>query len=262
MHRLEAACVAAAIMAFAPCVGWAQQPSGSRADSLQVGLDRVSARLDSLAAGHCPGVASGAAPAMTGEARTDSLGAALARLEARLEEMRASRCAPGGGRPAPSDTTDELAALRAAAGEAAGRRPPPSGAAPSDTTAAGTVPADTVPRTPGRRSANLLNPEISATGDVRLVAREESPPRDNAVAREFEFSFQSALDPFSKTKIFLTFENEEVGIEEGYIYWSGLPGRIRADLGKFRQQIGDLNRWHLHALPGNRVPAGVPAFPR
>lgn len=254
MHRLEAACVAAAIMAFAPGVGWAQQPSGSRADSLQAGLDRVSARLDSLAAGHCPASAPAAAPAMTGDARTDSLAVALARLGARLEEMRASRCAPSGAQPAPSDTTDELAALRAAAGEAAGQRPPPSGAAPADTTAAGTVPADTAPRTPGRRSANLLNPEISATGDVRVIARDESPPRDNAIAREFEFSFQSDLDPFSKTKIYMTFENEEVGIEEGYIYWSGLPGRIRADVGKFRQQIGDLNRWHLHALPETEYP--------
>ena len=260
MHRLEAACVAAAITAFAPGVGWAQQTAGSRADSLQAGLDRVSARLDSLAAGHCPAPAAVAVPVMTGDARTDSLGVSLGRLGTRLEEMRASRCPPSGAQPAPSDTTDELAALRAAAGEAAGQRPPPADAAPADTTAGGTVPADTVAKTPGRRSANLLNPEISATGDVRLVARDESPQRDNGVAREFEFSFQSALDPFSKTKIFLTFEDEEVGVEEGYIYWSGLPGRIRADVGKFRQQIGDLNRWHLHALARDRISPGLSAL--
>ena len=106
----------------------------------------------------------------------------------------------------------------------------------------------------GPRGANLLNPEISATGDVRLVARDEGPQHDNAIAREFEFSFQSALDPYSKTKIFLTFEDEEIGVEEGYIYWTGLPGGIRADVGKFRQQIGDLNRWHLHALPETEYP--------
>ena len=106
----------------------------------------------------------------------------------------------------------------------------------------------------GPRGGNLLNPEISATGDVRLFARDESPQRDNAVAREFEFSFQSDLDPFSKTKVFLTFEDEEVGVEEGYVYWSGLPGRIRVDVGKFRQSIGDLNRWHVHALPETEYP--------
>ena len=103
------------------------------------------------------------------------------------------------------------------------------------------------------RGANLLNPEISATGDVRLVAR-EGRQEDNAVAREYEFAFQSALDPYSNTKIFMTFEDEEVGIEEGYLYWTGLPGRLRLDVGKYRQQVGDLNRWHLHALPETEYP--------
>jgi hypothetical protein len=45
-----------------------------------------------------------------------------------------------------------------------------------------------------------------------------------------------------------------VGIEEGYVYWTGLPGRLRLDVGKFRQQLGDLNRWHLHALPETEYP--------
>ena len=137
----------------------------------------------------------------------------------------------------------------AASAAAAAGAPPPSAAAPQDTT----------PRRPqtefvGRqRNASALNPEISATGDIRLVAR-EGLQRDNGVAREFEVALQSALDPYSNTKIFLTFENEEVGVEEGYIYWTGLPGRLRLDVGKFRQQLGDLNRWHLHALPETEYP--------
>jgi hypothetical protein len=43
-------------------------------------------------------------------------------------------------------------------------------------------------------------------------------------------------------------------VEEGYIYYSGLPGKLRVDLGKFRQELGDLNRWHLHALPETEYP--------
>ncbi|MBA3658369.1 MAG: hypothetical protein H0W67_02105, partial [Gemmatimonadales bacterium] len=141
---------------------------------------------------------------------------------------------------------DDLAALRAAAAAAGG------GATPAP------APGDTTPRPRtefvGRqRNGSALNPEISATGDIRLVAR-EGRQRDNAVAREFEFAFQSTLDPYSNTKIFLTFEEEGVGVEEGYVYWTGLPGRIRADVGKFRQQLGDLNRWHLHALPETEYP--------
>ena len=38
------------------------------------------------------------------------------------------------------------------------------------------------------------------------------------------------------------------------MYWTGLPGRVRADVGLFREQIGDLNRWHLHALPESEYP--------
>jgi hypothetical protein len=136
----------------------------------------------------------------------------------------------------PADSSAELAALRAAAAAAAGQGPTPVEA--TDTTRP--------------RSANLLNPEISATGDVRLVAQEGT--RGNAVAREFEFAFQSALDPYSNTKIFLAASEEGVEIEEGYIYWTGLPGRLRLDVGKFRQQVGDLNRWHAHALPESEYP--------
>jgi hypothetical protein len=74
------------------------------------------------------------------------------------------------------------------------------------------------------------------------------------VAREFEVGLQSTLDPYSTAKIFLSFENDQVGVEEGYLYWTGLPGRLRVDVGKFRQQVGDLNRWHLHALPETEYP--------
>src|SRR6185437_6941818 len=183
----------------------------------------------------------------------DSLSATLDKLSRRLEAIRASRCAPAPSQapaPAQADTGGDLAALRAAAAAAAGEAAP--SAAPSPPPSDSTAP----PRTEfiGRqRNASALNPEISATGDIRLVAR-DGRQEDNGVAREFEFAFQSALDPYSYTKIFLTFEQEEVGVEEGYIYWTGLPGRLRLDVGKFRQQLGDLNRWHLHALPETEYP--------
>jgi hypothetical protein len=140
---------------------------------------------------------------------------------------------------------DELEALRQAAAEAAGG---PAAAAAADST-----PAE--PVFIGRqRNASVLNPDISATGDIRIHARDQSPQRDNAVAREFEIAIQSTLDPYSSAKIYLAFEDEEIGIEEGYVTWTGLPGRLRLDLGKIRQSVGDLNRWHLHALPESEYP--------
>ena len=84
--------------------------------------------------------------------------------------------------------------------------------------------------------------------------RQGAAPRDHAQLSEVELSFQSSLDPYSHTKLFLTFGEEEIGVEEAYIYYTGLPGRLRVDAGKFRQAIGDLNRWHAHALPESEYP--------
>jgi hypothetical protein len=244
------ACGRTAILVGTCCLGLtisapAQTPAA--VDSLRRSLTATSARLDSLEAGLCPG-GSITRFRRTGNAVTDSLAATLERLDRRLAALRASRCA--GAAPAQTpDSSRDLAALRAAAAAAAGQ------AAPSDTTeTSDTLPsAETAPpQAAGPRGANLLNPEISATGDVRLVAEEGA--RGEAVAREFEFAFQSALDPYSSTKIFLAASDEGVEIEEGYIYWTGLPGRLRLDLGKFRQQVGDLNRWHSHALPESEYP--------
>jgi hypothetical protein len=83
---------------------------------------------------------------------------------------------------------------------------------------------------------------------------------DNFEPREFEVGFQSALDPYSHTKIFVSLENGEVGVEEGYAYWIGLPGHLRLDLGKYRQQFGELNRWHLHAVPETEYPLAVRTY--
>jgi hypothetical protein len=221
---------------------WGQVPA--RLDSLARGLAGLTARIDSLEAGLCPSEMPLAVPGRSGNPRTDSLVATLQRLDRRVAALRRTRCAPGAAPAQPADTTDELAAIRAAAAEAAGQ--PSAG---GDTVQA----QPSAPPAAGPRGANLLNPEISATGDIRLVAR-DGRQKDNAVAREFEFAFQSALDPYSSTKIFMTFEEGEVGIEEGYVYWTGLPGRLRLDVGKFRQQVGDLNRWHLHALPETEYP--------
>jgi len=70
----------------------------------------------------------------------------------------------------------------------------------------------------------------------------DAPREDNVDFREVEFSFQSALDPYAKTKIFLSAGTEGVEVEEAYLYWTGLPGGFRIDLGRFRQQVGELNR--------------------
>lgn len=163
-------------------------------------------------------------------------GERLADLEARLARLEA----------APSDEEDELAALRAAAEEASGEAPPALTTA--DVAAAGS-----------ERNLNQLNPEISITGDMVGVYTDQG--REDFDAREFELSFQSALDPFSVTKWTLAFSPEEgVDIEEGYISYSNLPGGLSLTAGKMRQTFGVLNRWHLHALPQLDYPLALQTY--
>ena len=251
--RVRTACLLAIAWLGRIDAAHGQVPQQSAADSLGRALRALTARLDSIEAGTCPSGPPITPPALTGEPRTDSLVNTLETLSRRLETIRAGRCPQTPGAPAPAvpaaaDTSDDLAALRAAAAQAAGGAAPAGAPSPRDTTAP--PPTEFVGR---QRNASVLNPEISATGDIRLVAR-DGRQEDNGVAREFELALQSALDPYSNTKIILSFENEGVSVEEGYLYWTGLPGRLRVDAGKFRQQLGDLNRWHLHALPETEYP--------
>lgn len=220
----------------------AQQPTRTL-DSLQAAVNRLALRLDSLEAGQCPeGVLIIPSISRTGDPRLDSLAASLGRLADRVSQVSSRQCASPAVQ-AEKDTADSgLDDLRRAAAAATGGEVVPQ--------------ADTSQGTQfisKQRNGNIYNPEISATGDIRLVGR-EGVQRDNGVAREFEVGMQSTLDPYSLTKIFLSFEEDGVSVEEGYIYYTGLPGRLRLDIGKFRQQVGDLNRWHLHALPETEYP--------
>ncbi len=196
----------------------------------------------------------------------DSLRAELRKLQARLDSLERvlARLTRQG-----QDTTevqDELAALRAAARRAAGEVQPPDSAAPQES------------RT---RNLSVLNPEISVTGDVigSFLAPAEETNGFRATPREFEFSFQAALDPYTRTKVFVTYEEEleiagleleeesdEVhghsgfAIEEAYVYWVGLPGAFGIKAGKFRQEFGLYNRWHTHALYEIDRPLAAVAF--
>ena len=199
------------------------------------------------------------------EPETDSLRAEIARLEARLDSLIAE--IEGRGLAMPAEEDDPIARLRAAAREAAGSE------------GADREPAETDQEFSGRqRSLQALNPEISVTGDIFAQIREGAVDENNFVPQEFEFSFISALDPYSRAKVFVghheegghleVFEGldghaEEGGeedahghgtateIEEGYIEWVNLPGGLSAVVGRFRQRFGTFNRWHGHALPGS-----------
>ena len=217
-----------------PALG--QEPA---VDSIRTSISRLASRLDSLERGDCPsGELTVAIPLGSGSPAVDSLGRAMEQLALRIGRLSLERCPAAAATPG----DDDLEAIRSAAALEG---------ANADTSAADSSKGTQfVSR---QRNLNVLNPEISATGNIHIVAR-EGRQTDNAFGREFEVSFQASLDPYSATKIFLALEEGGIEVEEGYLYYSGLPGRLRLDVGKFRQQVGELNRWHRHALPETEYP--------
>ena len=120
----------------------------------------------------------------------DSLAAALRATQARLDSL-----ARAGAAAAQPETTADLAALRAAALAAAG----------NDTTELSQVGSRT-----GGRSQSAANPEISVTGDVRAGVDNPGPQTRTFFPREFELGLQSALDPYSVAKVFISYSDEGV----------------------------------------------------
>ena len=125
----------------------------------------------------------------------------------------------------------------------------------------------------GTRMQPELNPEISVNGDIFFVAGDNL--KNQLQARHFELDFQSYLDPFTRMHVVFGYEGghsvwghdgeeheeDEHGddhggfdLEEGYLNWLNLPGNTSLTVGKKRQQLGILNRWHMHALPQTDYP--------
>ena len=250
----RAAVTATTLSVFAAVGAQAQGVTPSTVDSLKRAVSTLTARLDSLDSGYCPAAPlPRPAPAQpTGNATVDSLATAVAQLTARVNAATAARCAAPAATPAiAADTLDPLAAIRAAADSAA-----TAGGAPAVTDTAGQGPTEFVGK---QRNQSSMNPEISATGDVQFAAQTDIEGLDLQLA-EVEVAFQAILDPYSATKIFLTWGADEIGVEEAYIYWTGLPGKFRGDIGKYRMAVGELNRWHRHALPETNYPLVYQAF--
>ncbi len=111
----------------------------------------------------------------------------------------------------------------------------------------------------GQRSLQAINPEISFAGDgnARAFAGKRNPrdPQSGFAFRVLALHVQSSLDPFSMAKLALEFrpgEGAELG--EVYVTWSDIAPGLTLTAGKFRQQFGIINRWHVHSLDQYEYP--------
>jgi hypothetical protein len=107
----------------------------------------------------------------------------------------------------------------------------------------------------GERSLQALNPELSVVGDLfgRFVYQggeiySQEGGRTGFFPRVAGIHFQTNLDPFSFMKVVVGVSPSGVQLGEAYITWNVLAENLSLTAGKFHQQFGVVNRWHLPGL--------------
>lgn len=110
----------------------------------------------------------------------------------------------------------------------------------------------------GPVSSKVFNPDIAIIGNFIAAAGEnEVDPRPALALDEAELSLQAIVDPFARADFFLTFSEEEVGVEEGFITFTSLPAGFLMKAGKFKASFGKVNPLHPHNLPWVDLPLPV-----
>src|SRR3954471_16289642 len=66
---------------------------------------------------------------------------------------------------------------------------------------------------------------------------------------ESEASFQAIVDPYARADFFLSFGEEGVELEEGFVTFPAIPGGLLVKIGKQRAAFGKVNTLHNHVLP-------------
>lgn len=144
----------------------------------------------------------------------------------------------------------------AAATATPGQPSPASTASPTSAETTGTATAQAAPQEPvrlggaGTAASKALNPDISMIGDFIGTAGKNNVVSSPAMEmHESELGVQAIIDPYARGDFFLSFGEEGVNLEEGYITFTALPGGIVAKAGKMRSAFGKVNTLHNHVLP-------------
>src|SRR5262249_21345789 len=65
---------------------------------------------------------------------------------------------------------------------------------------------------------------------------------------ESEVGLQAIIDPYARADFFLSFGEQGVNLEEGYLTFAALPGGLQMKVGKMRSMFGRVNTLHNHVL--------------
>src|SRR3954466_8357106 len=156
-----------------------------------------------------------------------------------LQEQLANLAAQPAAQPAPASP----AAAPPAAGEQAVAVPPGAEGAGGP---AGSLPVYGA----GAASSKVFNPDIAVIGDfLGAAGHNEVNPSPALQMHESEASFQAVVDPYARADFFISFGEEGVELEEGFVTFPALPGGLLFRAGKMRAAFGKVNTLHNHVMP-------------
>jgi hypothetical protein len=98
--------------------------------------------------------------------------------------------------------------------------------------------------------SKIFNPDIAVIGDfLGAAGRNVVDPQPSLEMHESEASFQAVVDPYARADFFISFGEEGVNLEEGFVTLTELPGGLLTKVGKMRAAFGKVNTLHNHVLP-------------
>jgi hypothetical protein len=196
-----------------------------------------------------------AAPAPAGQPDNAALMQKIRDLEDRVISLEGqvrllkSQAAPAPVPAQPAPATTQAAAAQAQAPVATTPSPTSAAAAPEASVQATSAPQPTLGGA-GGSAAKALNPDISMIGDfISVAGHNPVQPSPSLEMHESELGVQAIIDPYARGDFFLTFGEQGVGLEEGYITFTALPAGFVARVGKMRSAFGKVNTLHNHVLP-------------
>ncbi len=97
--------------------------------------------------------------------------------------------------------------------------------------------------------SKVFNPDMAVIGNfIGAAGKNQVENRPPFSLNEAEFSFQAIVDPYARADFFVTMSPEEVGVEEGFLTLTALPGGFLAKVGKMKAQFGKANTQHPHQM--------------
>lgn len=112
------------------------------------------------------------------------------------------------------------------------------------------VPDAAAPSASSLANAKVFNPDVSVIGNfLGAAGRNVVSPAPALEMEESELSLQAVVDPYARADFFLAFGQEGVEVEEGFLTFTELPGKLQMKVGKMRSAFGKVNGLHTHALP-------------